>query len=154
MLERINRRVADLSAIALAVMMMVTIVDIVMKNLVGRPIASTFELVECSLAIMVFFGLPMVFRNNGNVIVDVIDHFAGKRPVNLLKLIGAVVTVGFLLLIGYAMIDPALDTLRYPEAKPESGIPLYVLWIPILLGTLLSILGAVHVVRKHGSVDR
>ncbi|MSQ18398.1 MAG: TRAP transporter small permease [Betaproteobacteria bacterium] len=149
MLDRINRRIADLSAIALAAMMLVTIFDITMKNLLGRPIASTFELVESSLAVMVFLGLPSVFRKDGNIIVDVIDHFIGLRGVGLLKCIGALATVGFLLLMGYAMIEPALDTLRYPENKPESGIPMYALWVPILLGTVFSIVGGVLVAREH-----
>ena len=148
-MERLNRRIADVAAIALAVMMMVTILDIVLKNAFGRPIASAFEWVEISLAVMVFLGLPRVFRTEGNVVVDVIDHFVGARAVRGLKLVGALATIGFLLLVGYAMIEPALDTVRFPEAKPESGMPLWAIWIPILAGLVLSILGAAHVARRH-----
>jgi TRAP-type C4-dicarboxylate transport system permease small subunit len=146
MLDKVNRGIADLSAIALVVMMLVTVIDITMKNVLGRPIASTFDLVESSLAVMVFLGLPLVFRSNGNVIVDVIDLVASVRAVGVLKIVGALATVGFLLLMGYAMIEPAIDTLRYPESKPESGIPMFALWVPILIGTAFSIIGAVLVV--------
>ena len=149
MLDKINRRIADLSAIALAVMMLVTILDIAMKNVFGRPIASTFELVETALAVMVFLGLPLVFRNDGNVIVDVIDHFAEAGGVSVLKALGALASAGFLLLVGYAMIEPAMDTVRFPEIKHESGIPLYALWVPILVGTAFSIFGAVLVARDY-----
>ncbi len=149
MLDRLLRVASDLAALALAGVMLVTIADIAIKNIAGRPIASTFEWVEIGLAAMVFLGFPRVFRNDGNVVVDVIDLIASKRTVGVLTTIGAVATLGFLLLIGYAMIEPATDTVRYPEAKPESGVPLYWIWIPVLVGTALSIVGAALVLRDR-----
>jgi len=36
------------------------------------------------------------------------------------------------------MITPALDAYKFGDKKQELGLPLWVLWLPILLGVLMS----------------
>ena len=113
----------------------VTMYDVLSNNLFRRPFRGTFELVELLLVMVVFLGLPELFRRQLHIVVDVIDHFVSETTRARLILTGALVTLAFLLVLGYAMISPALDTLRFPERRQDTGIRTTVFWLPILIGT-------------------
>jgi TRAP-type C4-dicarboxylate transport system permease small subunit len=67
------------AAACIALMMLATIADVLMNNIFRRPIRGTFEFVEILMACTVFLGLPEIFRTNGNVVVDVLDHFLQSK---------------------------------------------------------------------------
>ena len=140
MLRRLINSLSDIAALAIAGMIFLTIADVLMKNVFHRPIAGVFEIVELLLVVAVFFGLPEVFRTGANICVDVVDHMVGPAARHILHLIGAGVSLGFLLLLGWAMIAPAWDTVAYPQNTQEAGIPVFAYWIPILTGTALTII--------------
>ena len=94
-------------------MMSVTIADILMHNFLRQPIRGTFDLVELFLVLAVFLGIPEVFRSEGNITVDVIDHFVTASTKRVLHAAALILTFGFLLLLGYAMISPAMDTVMF-----------------------------------------
>lgn len=143
MIKKITLSLMAVAAACIAIMMIATIADVLMNNIFRRPIRGTYEVVEILMACVVFLGVPEIFRTNGNVVVDVLDHFIPKSTVNALDRIATVVTIVFLIVLGYAMLAPAWDTILYPESKQETGIPVYVLWVPILLGTLVSLVASI-----------
>jgi TRAP-type C4-dicarboxylate transport system permease small subunit len=140
---------SDVATLFVASMMLLTIVDILSKNMFNRPISGTFELVELSLVFAVFLGIPVIFLKDANIVVDVLDHMLAPRPVVVLKLFGAGVTLVFLLLLGWAVIAPATDTIKYPQYTQEAGVPHSVFWLPILLGIGLSIICTVLIVAQQ-----
>ncbi len=121
---------------------LVTLADVLMENLFHRPVKGAFELVELLLGVVVFFGIADVFRSEANICVDVIDHAVGLRGRSVLQALGAFLSFTFLLILGWAMIGPAWDTVTYPQWTQEIGIPLYAFWVPILIGTALAIIAA------------
>ncbi len=142
------------AALALVAMMLATVVDVAMAHLFRRPIIGTYDLVETMLVVSVFLGIPATFQRNGNIVVDVVDLFASRRVVRFLKRLALALTLGFLLLLLYNMIVPALDALKFGGRKQELGLPLWALWVPILLGVLLSALVVVvALVRPPEAVD-
>ena len=143
LLKRTTQWMSDLAAVAILAIIVVTIADVAMKNAVGLPIRGAFELVELLLVIVVFFGLPEVFRSESNICVDVIDHAVGPRGRSRLQVFGALASLGFLLLLMWAMIAPALDTVRYPQWTQELGLPLYAQWAVILFGAAITIVAAI-----------
>jgi TRAP-type C4-dicarboxylate transport system permease small subunit len=148
-LDGLTSKISDVATLFVASMMLVTIVDIISKNLFNRPIGGTFELVELSLVFAVFLGIPDIFRKDANIVVDVLDHMLAPRPVLGLKLFGAGVTLIFLALLGWAVIAPAKDTISYPQYTQEAGIPHALFWLPILLGIALSIVCTVSWVAQQ-----
>ncbi|MFL6799292.1 MAG: TRAP transporter small permease [Xanthobacteraceae bacterium] len=145
-LKRLTQWLSDLAAIAIAAMILLTIADIAMKNLFKHPIKGTFELVELLLVFVVFFGFAEVFRSDSNISVDVADQMLGAKGTAVLRAIGAFASLVFLLLMGWAMLGPAMDTLTYPQWTQELGIPLYAYWAPILAGTALAIIASAGIV--------
>jgi TRAP-type C4-dicarboxylate transport system permease small subunit len=137
-LKHLTGWLSAVAAFGIFAMMLITIADVLTHNLFHRPIRGTFELVELLLVIVVFLGIPEVFRSEGNITVDVIDHFVGSSTRLLLCGVALTVTLGFLLLLGFAMIAPAMDTISFPEHKQETGLPTSLFWFPILFGTAIA----------------
>jgi TRAP-type C4-dicarboxylate transport system permease small subunit len=145
-LKRLTQLMSGFAAVAIAGMIFLTIADIGMKNLLNRPIKGTFELVELLLVFVVFFGFAEVFRSNSNICVDVADQMLSAKHTAVLKAVGGFTSFVFLLLMGWAMLGPAMDTVTYPQWTQETGIPLYAYWMPILVGTALAIVASAAVV--------
>ena len=77
-------------------MMLLTIADILMKNIFHQPVRGTFELVELSLVFAVFCGLPEIFRRDANIVVDVFDHLLRSGSVSAAGSAGSVSSAGSL----------------------------------------------------------
>lgn len=150
LIRKITTAMMLLAAACIAIMMLVTIADVLMNNIFKRPIRGAFEYVEVLMACVVFLGAPEIFRTGSNVVVDVLDHFLARKAVKVLDVIGTLFTIVFLVVLGYAMIAPAMDTIQFPETKQETGIYTYVLWIPILIGTVVALIASVnYLMRAH-----
>ena len=148
-LLRLTKRLSDFGALALAAMILLTIADILMKNLFRRPITGVFELVEFLMVIVVFFGMPEVFRSQSNICVDVADHLVEGKARAAIRTFGALTSLFFLLILGWAMLSPAWDTIAYPQNTQEVGMPMFAYWLPILAGTALTIFMAAVVGWLH-----
>ncbi len=138
-LERLTGALLAVSGICLFAIIAVTMCDVLSNNLLRRPIRGTFEVVELLLVTVIFTGLPEIFRQQLNIVVDVVDHFVSPAMRSSLIMLGSLVTLLFLCVLAYAMIGPALDTIRYPEHRQDSGVPTYAFWIPIVVGHALCI---------------
>ena len=137
-LNRIVKLASMAAAIALVTMMLTTVADVAMAVLFNRPILGAYDMVETTLVFSVFLGLPAVFLHSGNIVVDVVDFFVSPATVRRLKRLALIATLGFLILLFWNMLASAVDAYRFGEKKQELGLPLWILWLPMLLGILLS----------------
>ncbi len=132
-----------IATLALIAMMLMSVADVSMATLFKRPITGTYDVVESALVFAVFLGIPATFLHHGNIVVDVVDFFASKETIRRLKTLAAVCSFIFLVLLAWNMLPQAQDAYRFGDKKPELGLPLYVLWIPMLLGTCLSAIAVI-----------
>ena len=149
-IPRIVKGTSVAAAIALIAMMLTTVADVAMATLFKRPIIGAYDMVETMLVFSVFLGIPATFLQNGNIVVDVVDLLVAKQTVRRLKQLAQMLTLVFLVLLFWNMITPALDAYRFGERKQELGLRLWVLWLPILLGILMSAI-AVLLLLVRGS---
>ena len=146
-----------LSAAALLVMMLVLVADVLMSNLFRSPIIGTFDLVETTLVLVVFLGFPATFLAGSHIAVDVIDFAVSGRTVSRLKQLSSLISLVFLVFLAFQMIEPALDALKFGERKPELGLPLFAIWVPMIFGIAASAVMAMAVIVKrpaHSSDDK
>lgn len=152
--ERVLNWLTVLSAVALAAMVLIVVADVLRANLLHRPIVGTIDLVQALLAFIVFLGLPQIIFSEGNITVDVIDHFIGKRGVAMLRASGGLLTFAYLGLLWWHMFQPALDTWNFGDITADLKIPIILIWIPVLIGMAGSIIAALVVfVRQFGRSD-
>lgn len=153
-LKYLNDKLAVLAGCSLALIILVTVVDVLSVNVRGRPITGVYDAVETLLAYLVFLGWAETFRSEQNITVDAVDHFVSAKAVIMLRAAAAILSVVFMILLLWSMIRPALDAVRFRDFKGDSGIPFSVIWAGILFGTMISIASAagltIHILRRFG----
>lgn len=152
--ERVLNWLTALAAVALAAMVLLIVADVLRANLLHRPIMGTIDLVQALLAFIVFLGLPLVIFVEGNITVDVIDHFIGKRGVALLRASGGLLAFVYLGLLWWHMFQPAIDSWDFGDITPDLKIPIILIWVPVLFGVAASMIAALVVfARRLGRSD-
>lgn len=129
--SRLARALTWLSAAALAVMMFWTIADIVLRTLFRFPLRGSVALVETMLVLVAFLALAECFGRDEQIKVDVFDHMLGRGGLFLLKVLGDVATLIFVLLLAATMVQPLMDAWRFWDIKPDIPVP-----IAVLLGVI------------------
>jgi len=142
LLERLRVWQLGLAAVALIIMMAVTLCDVFLRYLFNNPIRYSYDLVETTLVVFVFNAMSTAFLQRRNIVIDLIDSFAPRTMVAALIRLSDVLAVMTLALFGYAMVTPALQAFSYGDRKLELGLPIYFLWIFALLGIAGAILCA------------
>ncbi|MBS7700349.1 MULTISPECIES: TRAP transporter small permease [unclassified Chelatococcus] len=138
-------------ALALAVMLFWTMLDIGGRLLFSHPIQGTLDLVEVALVLVAFLALPECFRRDEQIKVDVFDAMLGPRRLRLLILIGEVATLAFLALLASTLLQPLSDAYRFGDQKPDLPVPIWTLLLTIEIALIVSIL---VVLRRVGSQIR
>jgi TRAP-type C4-dicarboxylate transport system permease small subunit len=154
-LDGICRALAWVGGLGLLVMTVWTVVDVITRYLLAKPLSGSIDLVEVMLVLVVFLALPDCFRREEQVTVDVVDQLVGGRTVASLKLFSAVATLAFLGLLAYTGIQPLMDAWRFGDRKPDLPIPIAWLQLAIeiaLFGSLVVLAGQCcqHVRRALG----
>lgn len=132
-----------LAAVALIVMMLVTVADVFLRYAFNSPVPGAYEIVEATLVIFVFHGMSTAFLHRKNITIDIIDSFIPPRLVTALVRIADVLTIVAVIFFTYAMIVPALQSYGYGERKLELQLPIWWMWAAALLGMAGAILCAV-----------
>jgi len=141
------------AAIVLVFMMLFTTFSVVSRELFDAPILGVIDVMELALVACIFIAMPGVFLRDENVVVDIVDQAVPPRVCAGLRLVGLVLTLGFLVLMMMEMVQPALDKLNDHEVTMTLGINRFVHWIPIIFGFALSIVATVAVLvhyLRHG----
>jgi TRAP-type C4-dicarboxylate transport system permease small subunit len=127
-------------AVALAVMMLWTMVDIVARLAFNRPLHGTLDLVEVTLVLVAFLALPECFRRDEQIKVDLFDVAVGRRGLACLRLLGEVATLVFLALLATTLVQPLADAYRFGDTKPDLPVPVFALLLAIELALVTSVL--------------
>ena len=123
-----------LAALALVMLMMVTVADVSLRYLFNSPVRGSYELVESMLLVFVFNGMAAGFFQRRNIVIDLIDAAVGRRGTAVLIRIADVLSVVCLVLMFWAMLGPAGQAYEYGDRKLELNLPIYVLWVVALAG--------------------
>lgn len=133
---------AVFSGVVLALMALAVGIDVLMRNAFRQPITGVFDFIEAGQVLVVFAGLPKIFFEGANITVDLVDRALGAAGIARLKALAGLVAALFMTLLAYAIFEPAASAWSSGETKPELGLPVYFLWIVMLLGTVVSALTA------------
>lgn len=151
MLDRANRGLTLLAALALGAIVGVTLYDISIAAITGRPYRGVYDIVQTLLATSVFFALPSIFRNEGNIRVDLIDAFVSARVLAVIQFVARVATLAFVVGIAWAEIAPMHDAWMFGDILFETGLPKWVIWGPIIVGSVVSCVMAASTFRDGGA---
>lgn len=129
-LQRLQLWVA---AVALMILMMITVLDVVLRYLFNHPIRYSYDTVESMLLVFAINAMPAAFFTRRHVVIDLIDNAVGPQIAALLIRVADALAVLCLMLLMWAMITPAEQAYQYGDVKMELRLPIYVLWIAALV---------------------
>ena len=133
-----------LAGVFLAVMMLLTVADVLLRAFANRPIRGMYELVELLLACTFFVALPAVFLRDEHIVVDVVDGMA-PRWVPALKRFAEVVAVVVLAVMAWQGWKAAAETLVFNDVTSDLAIHRLWYWAPVLVGMVGGAIAAVFV---------
>ncbi|HVY58425.1 MAG TPA: TRAP transporter small permease [Xanthobacteraceae bacterium] len=154
LIERLQHAQLRLAALALLVMMCVTVADVFLRYTFNSPIRGSYDLVESTLVVFVFHGIAAVFYGRQNIVIDLIDSLVGRVAVRVLVRISDILSIAALGILAWAMTGPALQAFDYGDRKLELGLPLSVLWGFALAGMVGTILCALAALVGRALPDR
>lgn len=126
-------------ALALAVMVLWTMIDIGARLAFNKPLHGTLDLVEVTLVLVAFLALPECFRRDEQIKVDLFDTMVRRRTLAAMRLAGEIATLAFLVLLAVTLIQPLADAYRFGDQKPDLPVPIFLLLLAIELALVVSV---------------
>lgn len=121
--DRLARLLAWVAAAMATIMMLTIFVNVVMRYVFRSPPRGAFEIVEITMGLMVFFALPLMIRQSGNIRVtilfDRLPEAARRYAAFATELLGACIC-GF---IAWRMWLYGERILRFGEVTMELRVP-------------------------------
>ena len=125
-----------LAALALCILILVTIVDVFGRYVLNSPLPGAFEYVRALMAIVTFAALPLVSGRNEHLRAGILDHLISPR-VNALRE-PFVQLLSTVVLAGIAWRLWAESRAKWISKDILSSIDLP-LWIPIVFMTMMCV---------------
>lgn len=132
-----ERSIRVVAAVAMFAFMILTVLDVVGRNVLGRPLRGAIEMTEIGMVTITFLLFPILAIQNGHIVADMADSLR-SRLLDVIKIVlTALCGAGLFAMISWRMWLMAQRSAGYSEVSPTLGIPL----TPVLFG--VSILAAI-----------
>lgn len=79
MLSKMENAVGVASCLALFAMMLVTVVDVVGRQVFNHPLAGGTEITEVALVVITFLVYPVIAYRQRHIAIDIVDPFLSER---------------------------------------------------------------------------
>jgi TRAP-type C4-dicarboxylate transport system permease small subunit len=125
-------------ALALAAMLLWTVTDISLRLALNSPLHGVIDIVESALVLVAFLALPQCFERDEQIKVDIFDHVVSPFVLSMLRLLGELATLAFLVLLAVTVLQPLADAYRFGDMKADVRIPIFVLLAAIEAALVVS----------------
>lgn len=116
-IQATSRVLAAVAALIVFAMLLVTVVDIVLRNAIQRPVPGVFEYSEVALAIIVFLGVPYTMQVGGHVVIDSLTSRLPDRWRRGAEALALAVTLPFVVWLAVASVGVAVESFQSGEVK-------------------------------------
>lgn len=110
------------AAVLIFALMMLTLFDVIGRNILNRPVRGATELTEIGLVLLSFLLFPLVAVQQRHIVADVADVFQSRILDALQLLLTAGLGSGFFALIAWRMWLMAERSARYQDVTASLGI--------------------------------
>ncbi len=117
----------------LAFMMIVTLMDVIMRN-IGRPIVGSMEIISFCGSVVIGFAIPYTSWKKAHVYVDMLVDKMSTPGRKVMDCITRCMGIALFLFIGYNFVLYGLDLRHTGEVSASFRLPFY----PIAWGLALS----------------
>ena len=123
----------------------VVVADVLGRDLFGRPVKGTKEMVEASIVIVCFLQAAYAIRSGGMLRADFVTSTLPPRMQAILALVGALFGAAFFALVCWGSLEPAAHAWTSNEFEGEGAlrVPAWPARFIVTLGTFLAALNYV-----------
>jgi TRAP-type C4-dicarboxylate transport system permease small subunit len=149
--QRADAVLGAAAAVILLGMVLLTVVDVIGRYVVSRPVPGSFEVTELLLLVLIFAGLPLVSRADEHVTMDFIDRFIGARR-SLLQRLVHLACAAVMVLLGWLVWLKAGKIAAYGDATDV----LRIAYGPFVyfMAAMIALSGLIHAVKAAGARAR
>ncbi len=138
------------AAVTLFALMMITVIDVTGRYVFNNPLASSTELTEIAMGILVFSVLPIISWRNDHVVVDLLDRFVPAKAHMIRTMLINVLVSATLVYLGSRINVLGERSLDYGDITEYLHIPIgyviyfigYMCWITAIMVITLGIFRA------------
>jgi TRAP-type C4-dicarboxylate transport system permease small subunit len=129
----------------LLVMMVLTVVDVVGRYVLNRPVRGAFEVTELMLVVLIFAGLPLVSHADEHAVMDFIDRLLSPAGRRALARVVQGICAALMFLLGWLVWIKADRIWAYRDATDVLRIPYgpFVYFMAVMIG----LAGALHLYK-------
>jgi TRAP-type C4-dicarboxylate transport system permease small subunit len=129
----------------LLVMMVLTVVDVVGRYVLNRPVRGAFEVTELMLVVLIFAGLPLVSHADEHAVMDFIDRLLGPAGRRALARVVQGICAALMFLLAWLVWLKANRIWAYRDATDVLRIPYgpFVYFMALMIG----LAGALHLYK-------
>lgn len=110
--DALDRLLGLLSAIPLALIVVLTFADVFARYVFAAPIRGSVEIIQYAMAMVIFTALPLVTRHRGHVSVSLVDKIVRGRADQVRRALCDAVSVVALALITWRLAAQAASDLQ------------------------------------------
>lgn len=147
-----TRHLARIGGWLLLAVAVVTALDALRRDFLGRPLPGTFEATGLVLAVIIFFAIPYTSLTDGHVSVDFLTGRLGPRTQYVIIAINALICAGLFGVITLQMMTLAADFLATRRTTITMRIPIFPCIVPVTVTAGLAALA--FVVQAVGAALR
>lgn len=123
-----------LGRIFISAMLIITVADIVLRNVLNKPLPGVVELVEFSLAIVIFAGIPVAWWRGSHLVVDLLEVILSPQVLKLLDIANGILGFFVSSVLAWLCYERFLDALDWGDTTVDLGIPLTAFWLSPTVG--------------------
>lgn len=120
---RLVRTLGWLSALPVAVIVLLTFADVLGRYVFSSPIRGSVEIIEFSMALVIFTALPLVTRTRSHVTVSLIDGLVTGRSQRIKTMLCDAVSAFALGVLTWRLAVQGMDDLASSSATLVLGLP-------------------------------
>lgn len=119
----LERALAWLSALPVALIVILTFADVLGRYLLSSPVRGSMEIIEFAMALVVFTALPLVTLQRGHVSVSLIDNLFQGKGKHLKRMLCDTVSALALGLLTWRLLLQSMDDMHTGAATVVLGLP-------------------------------
>ncbi|MCT8973488.1 TRAP transporter small permease [Microbaculum marinisediminis] len=124
MIDRLQKGLLSFAGIVVLAIMGVTVVDVIGRYVLNRPLAGSFEITQLLLVLVIFAGLPAVCAAGSHIRVDVLLHMMSKGVRRFVERASAAMIVATLVYLAILTWEKAGEVVAIGDVTPFLHIPI------------------------------
>ena len=124
MIDRLLKGLESLAGIVVLAIMGVTVVDVIGRYLLNRPLAGSFEITQLLLVLVIFAGLPAVCASDSHIRVDILLNLMTGRWRHLVERACAVAISATLAFLAILMWGKAGESVATGDVTTYLHVPI------------------------------